>query len=378
MGVIHLILGKANPEKMNGVNKVVYNLATKQADNKETVEVWGISENTEINYPERNFKTKIFKKNTNPFSIPESLKKEILKSDMTTIFHLHGGWIPVFYSLSKFLKKNKRKFVITPHGAYNTYAMNKSKWVKKIYFTFCEKTVIKNASKIHCIGESEIDGLHTIYPTSKAVLITYGYEKSKEDFHINRTKDSIIFGFIGRLDIYTKGLDLLIESFAIFSKQNPNSQLWIIGDSNEKNRLLQKIKNHQLNDIVELFGSKFGEEKNTLLKKMDVFVHPSRNEGLPVSVIEAANFGKPCIVTKNTNIGHFIEKYNAGINIPIPDSTLLVNALTDIYTIWKNQNEYKKMCENAIKMVEEAFDWNTILEEMNTRLYYHYNGNTPY
>ncbi|RMZ59604.1 glycosyltransferase [Chryseobacterium nematophagum] len=371
MGVIHLILGKANPEKMNGVNKVVYNLATKQAENKEHVEVWGISENTEVNYPERAFRTKIFKKNNNPFSIPENLKKEILKSDTNTIFHLHGGWIPVFFSLSQFLKKHNRKFVITPHGSYNTYAMNKSKWIKKIYFTFCEKNVLKNALKIHCIGESEIDGLNTIYPTHKAVLIMYGYEKSKEDFHINRSKDMIVFGFIGRLDIHTKGLDILIESFSVFSKKNPNSKLWIIGDSNEKNRLIQKIKSYRLHNSVELLGSKFGEEKNNLLKKMDVFVHPSRNEGLPVSVIEAANFGKPCIVTKNTNIGHCIEKYNAGITIPNPDPTLLTNALTDMYSIWENQNEYKKLCENALKMVDEAFDWNHILQEMNTRLYNH-------
>ncbi|SIP94190.1 glycosyltransferase family 4 protein [Chryseobacterium sp. RU33C] len=369
MGIVHLILGKANPEKMNGVNKVVYNIATKQAQNKENVEVWGISENTEINYPERIFVTRIFKKKRNPFSIPDDLKKEILAADQATIFHFHGGWIPLFSSLSKLLKKNNYRYVITPHGAYNSIAMEKSKYTKKIYFEIFEKKVIENACKIHCIGESEIEGLHSVFPTSKSVLITYGYDRINTGFYSGNLKEPIIFGFVGRLDIHTKGLDILIESFASFSSKKPNSKLWIVGDGAEKNELIHLLKSYHISDKVELLGSKFGEEKNDLIKKMHVFVHPSRNEGLPVSVIEAADFGKPCIVTKNTNIGHLVEKYNAGISIAAPDSALLTNSFIMMSEIWENQDEYKKMSENAIKMVEEAFDWNRILEDMNTQLY---------
>lgn len=369
MGIVHVILGKANPEKMNGVNKVVYNIATKQAQNNGNVEVWGISENTEINYPERIFITRIFKKKRNPFSIPEALKKEILAADQDTIFHFHGGWIPIFASLSRFLKKNNYRYVITPHGAYNSIAMKKSQYIKKIYFEIFEKKVIKNAFKIHCIGESEIEGLHSVFPTTKSVLITYGYDRIKTNFYSGHLKGPIIFGFVGRLDIYTKGLDILIESFASFSREKPHSKLWIVGDGAEKNELIHIIKSYNISDKVELWGSKFGEEKNDLIKKMHVFVHPSRNEGLPVSVIEAADFGKPCIVTKNTNIGHLVEKYNAGISIATPDSALLTHSFIRISEIWENQNDYNTMSENAIKMVEEAFDWNRILEDMNTQLY---------
>ncbi|HAY3563260.1 TPA: glycosyltransferase family 4 protein [Elizabethkingia meningoseptica] len=369
MGIIHLILGKANPEKMNGVNKVVYNIATKQSESNISVEVWGISENTEVNYPERSFTTKIFKRNRNPFSIPENLKKEILKTDTSMFFHLHGGWIPVFASLSTFLKKHNFKYIITPHGAYNAVAMQKSIVIKKIYFELFEKKVIKNTSKIHCIGESEVDGLQTIFPNNKSILIPYGFEKLKEDFHVNSDKKQIIFGFVGRLDIHTKGLDLLVKSFASFSKIHSDSKFWIIGDGNEKKYLQRLIELNKVTDKIELLGSKFGQEKNNLIKKMDVFVHPSRNEGLPVSVIEAANFAKPCIVTKNTNIGYLIDKYSAGINIPFPDVKLLEQAFNEMYKIWKDENQYVKICKNAVQMVEESFDWYKILQQMNTQLY---------
>jgi len=369
MGVIHLILGKANPEKMNGVNKVVHNIATKQSENNIDVEVWGISEDTEVNFPERLFTTKIFKRNSNPFSIPEDLKNEILKSDRSTVFHFHGGWIPVFSSLGRFLHKNQRVYLVTPHGAYNTVAMAKSKLRKKIYFHLFEKRFITTASKIHCIGESEVEGLKTIFPNNKSVLIPYGFETLKEVVQISSDKKQIVFGFVGRLDIHTKGLDLLVDGFASFSKSHPDSKFWIIGDSEEKKELQRLIEARKVSDKIELLGSKFGEEKNDLIKKMDVFVHPSRNEGLPVSVIEAANCAKPSIVTKNTNIGYLIEQYNAGINIPFPDAKLLEQAFNEIYDIWKDQDQYTKICDNAVKMVEEAFDWNGILQQMNTQLY---------
>ena len=62
MDIIHIVLGKANPDRMNGVNKVVHQLATKQAASNRSVQVWGITEDLSHNYAERNFKTQLFKK----------------------------------------------------------------------------------------------------------------------------------------------------------------------------------------------------------------------------------------------------------------------------------------------------------------------------
>lgn len=75
------------------------------------------------------------------------------------------------------------------------------------------------------------------------------------------------------------------------------------------------IKGKSLEENVFLFGSKFGADKEDLLKKMDIFVHPSRNEGLPLFVIEAASFGKLRIATDATNRGTQIKNCEAGITI---------------------------------------------------------------
>jgi hypothetical protein len=153
MEIIHLILGKANPNRLNGVNKVVYQLASNQARKQREVAVWGITKSLNHNYGERNFKTILFPEMKNPFIIAKSLKESLLAKRGDVVFHLHGGWIPIYSSLSKYLFKNNIPFVLTPHGAYNTIAMQRSSFIKKIYFQFFEASLLKRVSKIHCIGE---------------------------------------------------------------------------------------------------------------------------------------------------------------------------------------------------------------------------------
>ena len=369
MEVIHIVLGKANPERMNGVNKVVHQLATKQVNFDVKASVWGITNDKEKNYGERNFETQLFLKQRNPFAISEELKSAIIGKKGKVIFHLHGGWIPVFYSLAKLLDKHKIQFVFTPHGAYNTIAMTRSSWSKKLYFSLFEKKLLNRTSKIHCIGKSEVKGLKKIFENKKSILLPYGYENNKAITIENTANANIVFGFIGRLDIYTKGLDTLIQAFAEFKKSLPEAQLWIVGDSSEKYILENLIKGKSLEKNVILYGSKFGAEKEDLLQKMDIFVHPSRNEGLPLSVIEAASFGKPCIVTDATNIGTQIMNCRAGISIYSQSSTQLYEAMQKMFSVWENPAAFKEMQENAIRMVKENYNWKKLISQFNTDLY---------
>ena len=286
MEIIHIVLGKANPQRMNGVNKVVHELATKQALASYNVEIWGIAKDTTHNYPERNFKTKIFLKSRNPFAIDNKLKKAIVAKKGKAVFHLHGGFIPTFYAIAMWLSKRKIPFVTMTHGAYNTLAMQKNKTIKQIYFSLFEKRLLKAASFIHCIGQSEIDGLQSIYSNNKTVLIPYGFDMppKKISNSINLNDKNFIVGFCGRIDVFTKGLNELLEGFASFSQTIANTQLWIIGDGKEKAELETKAKHLQIENKVVFWGSKFGDEKIELLQQCNVFASPSRNEGLPAAV----------------------------------------------------------------------------------------------
>lgn len=366
MEIIHIVLGKANPLRMNGVNKVVHELATKQALAAYHVQIWGIAKDTTHNYPERNFKTKIFAKSKNPFAINAELKKEIVAKKGKAVFHLHGGFIPTFYAIAMWLSKHKIPFVTMTHGAYNTLAMEKNKTIKQIYFSLLEKKLLKAASFIHCIGQSEIDGLQRIYPNNKTVLIPYGFDMplkiSTNTNHTNENK--FIIGFCGRIDVYTKGLNELLEAFASFTKTISNTQLWIIGDGKEKAELETKAKLLQIENKIVFWGSKFGDEKIELLQQCNMFASPSRNEGLPAAVLEAASLGIPCLVTEATNLGKAISTYKAGYVISATNSTLIYEALVELNILMKEMNREEQLKQNAKKMVAEYFNWDNTLDKL--------------
>ncbi len=366
MEIVHIILGKANPERMNGVNKVVYQLATEQSNSGRKISVWGITDMPSHDYGNRVFETCLFKAKKNLFRIDRKLSIEIVKAkNRNVIFHIHGGWIPTFYTISNLLSKHKIPFVFTPHGAYNTIAMRKSKRAKKVYFQLFEKHLIKRASVIHCIGKSEVEGLKKIVRNPNIFLMPYGFEISGFPSKIKYGKETeFIIGFIGRLDIYTKGLDLLLDAFKNFHIKEKNAKLWIVGDSDQRHDLEQMIASRQLQNEVILWGSKFGQEKEDLLKGMHVFAHPSRNEGLPSSVLEAAAFGIPCLITEATNVGEFIRKHKCGITVENENQDAIKDAMFLLDEKRKN-GLLEILGHRAIEMVKQEFNWKHIVNEFD-------------
>lgn len=359
MEIIHIVLGKANPDRLNGVNKVVYNMATEQTMAGKNIQVWGLTDNPVHNYPERNFKTVLFKASKFPFLIDSELKFAI-KNKSTAIFHLHGGWIPVFSSLAKYFKKNNIKFVLTPHGAYNEVAMKRSSFTKKIYFHLFEKSLLNSVEKVHSIGKSEVQGLQTISKSTSSFLMPYGFQYNQNDTTSIKNEDFTI-GFLGRLDTHTKGLDLLMEAFYQFQKEKSNSRLWIIGDGEGRTYIENFIKEKKLNNVV-MWGKKFGQEKDELISKMHVFAHPSRNEGLPTAVLEAAAAGVPTIVTQATNVAEYVSHFKAGIAIEDNDVTALLGAIQQLYVFY-NTNQIASFTMGAKRMLEQVFSWPVLVEK---------------
>ncbi|MCC5916114.1 MAG: glycosyltransferase family 4 protein [Cryomorphaceae bacterium] len=362
MEIVHLILGKANPDRLNGVNKVVYQLATEQAASGRNVEVWGITADVAHNYPDRNFTTRLFSKKRNPFGIDAALKTAILQKS-GAVFHLHGGWIPVYGTLGKFFAKHRIKYVLTPHGAYNVIAMERGQLRKKLYAQLFEKALLKNAHRIHCIGASEIIGLQMLKVEKDLILLPYGFTPTTQNEIDVVKNEAFTIGFVGRLDIHTKGLDMLLHAFNIFCKTRENTELWIIGDGDGRKFIEKFIAEKKLENVI-LFGKKFGEDKDALIAQMHVFAHPSRNEGLPSAVLEAAALGVPSLVTEATNVGTYITDYNAGISVPnsrVPDLVLGLEQMAQMY----EDGQGDDLREQSKKMIAKAFSWPIIVEQMD-------------
>lgn len=363
--IIHITLGKANPNRMNGVNKVVSSLISAQIEEGNDAELWGISFSSEHNYPKRNFKTYLFKDSKFKFNLNRKLKLKIfeLRKHNNCVVHLHGVFLPQLYQISRLLVKFNIPYIFTPHGGYNLKALEKSKFIKLIYINLFEKKIVNRAKAIHIIGKSENQGLKKHFNPKKVDLVpngqnSLGYESKKE------FQNKILhLGYMGRIDIEGKGLNLLIEAVALL-KNKIDLKLSIIGDGGEIVNLQKMISKYNLEDQITLEGALYSDAKYRLLRKLDALCLISRNEGLPGVVLEAAAVGTPSIISKETNLVNYIETYEAGWHINKNTSESLAQTINQVF-LEKERSSLVSKSENSLNMIQLEFPWSTIARKLN-------------
>ena len=365
MKIIHLVLGKANPNRMNGVNKVANQLASTQKDLKQDVELWGIANNLTHDYPKRNYTTYLFQQLKNKLVLDKHLVQAIKSLPQDAIFHFHGAFIPEFFKVAKLLKNQKIPFVYTPHGSFAEAALQQSKWTKKVYIQLFESFILKNAKAVQLLGTNEFNHLDNVIKIEHKHLIANGQNLNEipNVSNFNTKNELPLFGFCGRLDKNHKGLDLLLDGFKLYLDNHRKGYLSLIGDGKDRVFLEQKAKNLNIENYVVFHGKKFGNEKFDLLSQMDVFMHTSRMEGFPTAVLEAAALQKPCITSNETNINNYISKYEAGFplaeNNPIHICEAMENAADSFY-----DKKLKIKGKNALRMVKNEFSWPKIAKQL--------------
>ena len=106
--------------------------------------------------------------------------------------------------------------------------------------------------------------------------------------------DMIVYGHVGRLHP-AKNHPFLLEVFKAVHEKQPNSLLLIVGDGELRAEIEEKINALGIADAVKMLGSR--GDVPELMQAMDIFLFPSRWEGLPVTVVEAQAAGLPCFLS---------------------------------------------------------------------------------
>lgn len=283
------------------------------------------------------------------------------------IIDFHSTYIPAHALLTKEAYRKNIPFIITPRGGMTLGAQNQKKWKKRFGNILFFNRMVKNAAAIHCLTENEANDVR-LWKGEIFVLGNGTSLPSKSDMANVGSKETIRLVFIGRLDIHHKGLDLLIHACGIIKGELYRRQVTIdiygpeVNSSREK--LLRLIERHGLSKIVNIYPPVRGSEKSEVLKSADVFLHTSRFEGHPMSVLEALSFGLPCLLTPGTNVSKEVISNRAGWEV-MPDESSISKGILNILNEKDNLPNYSK---NARELVEKKYVWESIARK--TLLHY--------
>lgn len=292
--------------------------------------------------------------------------EQIISDKKIDLVVFHEAYIKEFLKISKKIRKLNINYIIIPHGELTTEALKKKRIKKIIANKLLFNHYLKGAKSIQCLSKYELE--QTKFPCKFVGTNGINIPKKKKEVF---SKNKISFVYIGRLETYPKGIDLMLGAINLLQKRlrKSNVEFKIFGPDakGRMDNIRNLIKQYNIRDLVFLEHEIIGEKKRQELLGADIFIQTSRFEGMPMGILEALSYGIPCLVTDGTTLGELIEEYNAGWKCSC-DVNSIANTLQFILD---NIIDYKTLSDNSRKLVKDNFQWD-IISQNTIKEYKHF------
>lgn len=295
------------------------------------------------------------------YPVPENIELRILDIYASrNFFKLAIGFISKILGLSKLIRKNKPDFVFSLLSSTNVTVI-----LAKILSRMNFKLIVSEHTHPSMNLKNEIYGgitrlfIKVLYPKAdKIVAVSEGIKQDIiQNFHINEDKIAVIYNPIDIKEIETlsteevnhpwfqeqipiiisvgrltqqKDYPYLIKTFAIV-KKSINCRLFIIGDGEDKEKLIQMAKEIGLEKDIEFAG--FQKNPFKYMDRASLFVLSSLYEGFGNVIVEAMALGLPVISTDcPSGPSEIIENRKNGLLVPVRDEHALAQSILSILT----------------------------------------------
>lgn len=265
-----------------------------------------------------------------------------------------------FCSLIFDIWKKNIPYIVVPRSSLTELAQH-NKYIKKIIgnILFFNRFLNK-ALAIHYLTEKEY--LNSGYKWNKNYMIIPNGIENKTFIKTKKITQQLKGIYIGRIEIYQKGLDLLVEACFHIQRElrEANCRINLYGPdrNNSTERLQKNIDRAGIQDFIFIHDAIFNEEKKNVQTEADFFIMTSRFEGHSMGLIEALSYGLPSIVTDGTNMSAEITEADAGWA-----SATTIDGIANMLLKMIHQADYfHEKSKNAIRLAKR-YNWDTLAEK---------------
>ena len=208
----------------------------------------------------------------------------------------------------------------------------------RLFFTSFTKLGVRRADAVAYVTKAKMQSRYTSNPNAftthySSIILDKSLILSEKKINKNFSNDCFNILMVGSLEQRYKGFDLVLDAYYKVKNNFSYVMFYIIGDGIYKQELEDLVTKLQIQHHVCFLGKMSREEVLGYMDKADLFIMPSRTEGLPRALIEAMARGVPAI---GSNVGgipellspeFLFEKENINeltqlLNKVIPDDTL--------------------------------------------------------
>lgn len=243
----------------------------------------------------------------------------IIRSERIDIVHAHTRVSQVACRLASSM--TGVPYVTTCHGYFR-------KRMRGVFDTWGSKVIaISEAVKSHLRSDLGVDigRIEVIYNGVDTARFLKRYPEDavrdlKKALDLGRGP---VIGTIGRLSS-VKGQKFLIGAMPRIISDMPEARAIIVGDGPEAEDLKNLARSLHVDRYIRFVPGDSDTPK--FLALMDVFVFPSVNEGLGLSLLEAMAYGLPCVASEVGGIIDIIKSASCGMLVPIGDKEAIAGA----------------------------------------------------
>lgn len=172
---------------------------------------------------------------------------------------------------------------------------------------------------------------------------------------------------VGRLSP-EKGFEDLIDVMEIISKKDKDITLTICGDGYLRNKVEEKIKDLKLEKKVKLLGFVKGKTLENAYVNSSLYVMPSISECFGLVLLEAMQYGLPCISFDSASGARELLGNNTGILIKERNKELMASTIIELLNNKKELTEYskkslKKVSNYSIEKTNEIWEKEILKEK---------------
>ena len=286
---------------------------------------------------------------------------DLLDSVRPDIVHVNCCWTPDCAMIQRLAQKRGYKVVLTPHGMLEPWIIKRHYWTRKVPALWLyQKAAVQRADCVQATAESERDNLLKLGYNSNIKVVRLGIDAESIEMKRSWKKSRQIL-FLSRVHV-KKGINFLVEAADVLRNELQGYKILVAGegDADYVEDMKRMICDRGLQDIVQLIGGVYGDEKWRLFQTSDFFVLPTHSENFGLAIAESLASGTPVITTVGTPWSD-LNSSEAGAWIKIGTEPL-VETLRRFLSL--SEEELETMGRNGRKLIETKYSAHVMAEQM--------------
>jgi glycosyltransferase involved in cell wall biosynthesis len=263
------------------------------------------------------------------------------------IVHAHGYKADIYTYFA--LRAASTPLVSTCHTWYDNNRL-------VTLYGWADRLILRNYAAVVAVSDEVKERLlEAGVRKDKVHLVRNGIDLLPFDNAVPSLKDSSlpdhppIVGLIGRLSI-EKGVDIFLHAAARVLAEFPSATFVVVGEGPDRDKLESLIDELKIRKNVTMLGRR--DDMPSVYASLDIMVSASRQEGLPMAILEGMASGLPLVATAVGAVPTVVFDGRTGVLVPPEDPQLLASAIVKLL---RDSTKRKRLGAAARKLIEDGF-----------------------